>query len=163
MKTNTKFLKFCMLAGIAAITASCSDEVKPLLGDYSYNTSGQVAIDDTVQVVLSNEIGSMELERVKDNDIMLTMNSLRNGVYATQGTLDGDTISLVPFTRTMSVTYQTSDIVPTTVTENYNVEVSGKGKVYNETIHFYLKYSGESLSNGKKLTGENILMVAKKN
>ncbi|MGN0208953.1 MAG: hypothetical protein ACI397_05835, partial [Paludibacteraceae bacterium] len=49
------------------------------------------------------------------------------------------------------------------VTETFDVEVTGVGTLYKETIVFDLYFNGESQESDAYMTGDNILMVAKKN
>lgn len=168
MKTNT-YLQLALLIGSIALMASCSDPVKSRMGGYSYQIAKQEAtIDDTVSLVLTGEMGALQMERIKDDNILLTFNSLKGDVYTTTGRIDDDEIVLQPFERTLSVTYTVTqeDLlrpVDKTITETYNIEVSGGAEMHDETIHFTLQYNGTGVSNDKQLVGEDILMVAKHN
>ncbi len=168
MKTN-KYLQLCLFIGCIALMASCSDPVKSRLGGYSYQIAKQeITIDDTISIVLTGEMGSLQMEQVKDDNILLTFNSLKGDVYTTTGRIDNDEIVLQPFERTLAVTYTITqeDLlrpVDKTITETYNIEVSGSAEMHEETIHFTLRYSGTGVSNDKQLVGEDILMVAKHN
>lgn len=168
MKTN-KYLQLSLLIGCIALMVSCSDPVKSRMGGYSYQIAKQeVTIDDTVSIVLTGEMGSLQMEQVKDDNILLTFNSLKGDVYTTTGRIDDDEIVLQPFERTLSVTYTVTleDLlrpIEKTLNETYNIEVSGGAEMHDETIHFTLQYSGTGVSNDKQLVGEDILMVAKHN
>lgn len=164
-----KFLKFGFLAGIAAMAMSCTDPVKSLTGGYSYQVGKQeVVIDDTVSVVLTSEMGALQMEKSKDDEVLLTFNSMKGDVYTTTGKLDDKTITLAPFNRTLTVTYTITQEellrpVEKTVSETYNIEVSGEAEIHDETIHFTLQYAGTGVSDDKEIVGEDILMIAKKN
>ncbi len=168
MKTN-KYLQLCLLIGCIALMASCSDPVKSRMGGYSYQIAKQeVTIDDTLSIVLTGEMGSLQIEQVKDDNILLTFNSLKGDVYTTTGRIDDDEIVLQPFERTLSVTYTVTQEellrpIEKTLNETYNIEVSGGAEMHDETIHFILQYNGTGVSNDKQIVGENILMVAKHN
>ena len=168
MKTKLH-LQLGLLVGCIALMASCSDPVQSRMGGYSYQIAKQeVTIDDTVSIVLTGEMGSLQMEQVKNDNILLTFNSLKGDVYTTTGRIDDDEIVLQPFERTLSVTYTVTqeDLlrpVDKTVNETYNIEVSGGAEMHDETIHFTLQYRGTGVSNDKQIVGEDILMVAKKN
>ena len=168
MKTN-KYLQLGLFIGCIALLAGCSDPVKSRMGGYSYQIAKQeVTIDDTVSIVLTGEMGALQMEQIQDDSILLTFNSLKGDVYTTTGKIDNDDIVLQPFERTLSVTYTVTqqDLlrpVDKTLNETYNIQVSGSAEMHDETIHFMLQYNGEGVSNDKQLVGEDILMVAKKN
>lgn len=165
-----KYFTLSLLAGTIALMASCSDPVTSRMGDYSYNIArSEVIIDDSVHITLPAERGAMLLEQKDGNCIILTMNNPITGdTYTTTGEWQDDKIALKPFTRIISVTYKdtvTEVLLPVekTFNEDYNLEVSGEADVYSESIHFTLQYSGKCISNGKKVIGSDILMIAKKN
>lgn len=154
---------------LVVLMASCSDPVKSIVGGYSYQIAKQeVSIDDTIAAVLTSEIGALQIEAYHDSVILLTFNSLKGDVYTTTGTISDGGITLDPFSRTLTITYTVSQedfLRPTekTLTETYNIDVSGEAEIHDETIHFALRYDGTGVSNDKQLTGEDILMVAKRN
>ncbi len=164
-----KYFKMVVLASIVALAVGCTDPIKSLTGGYSYQVARQeVSIDDTLGVVLTSEIGALQMEQTQDNEILLTFNSMKGDVYTTTGKIDDKTITLAPFSRTLTVTYTITqeDLlrpVDKTVNEAYNIEVSGEAEIHDETIHFLLQYAGTGVSNDKKISGEDILMIAKKN
>ncbi len=168
MKTN-KYLQLGLFIGCIALLTGCSDPVKSRMGGYSYQIAKQeVTIDDTVSIVLTGEMGALQMEQIQEDSILLTFNSLKGDVYTTTGNIDNDDIVLQPFERTLSVTYTVTqqDLlrpVDKTLNETYNIQVSGSAEMHDETIHFMLQYNGEGASNDKQLVGEDILMVAKKN
>ena len=168
MKTN-KYLQLGLFIGCIALLAGCSDPVKSRMGGYSYQIAKQEGtIDDTVSIVLTGEMGALQMEQIQEDSILLTFNSLKGNVYTTTGKIDNDDIVLQPFERTLSVTYTVTqqDLlrpVDKTLNETYNIEVSGGAEMHDETIHFMLQYNGTGVSNDKQLVGEDILMVAKKN
>ena len=169
-----KYFTLSLLAGTIALMASCSDPVTSRMGDYSYNIArSEVIIDDSVHITLPAEQGSMLLEQKDGNNIILTMKSIGGlssigDTYTTTGEWQDDKIVLKPFTRIINVIYKdtvTEMFLPVekTFNEDYNLEVSGEADVYSESIHFTLQYSGKCISNGKKMIGSDILMIAKKN
>ena len=164
-----KDFTLCLLAGTIALMASCSDPVTSRMGDYSYNIAkSEVIIDDSVHITLPAEQGALLLEQKDGSSIILTMTIFGGGTYTTTGEWQDDKIVLKPFTRIINVTYKdtvTEMFLPVekTFNEDYNLEVSGEADVYSESIHFTLQYSGKCISNGKKMIGSDILMIAKKN
>ncbi len=163
------YWKTGLLVVLVALMTSCTDAVKSVVGGYSYQIAKQeVSIDDTIAAVLTSEIGALQIEAYHDSVILLTFNSLKGDVYTTTGILSNDAITLAPFSRTLTITYTVSKedfLRPTekTLTETYNIDVSGEAEIHDETIHFALQYDGTGVSNDKKLMGKDILMVAKRN
>ena len=159
-----------MAVGMVVISfAACSDPVKDRVGDYSYTIAKQtVIVADTINTTLTSEKGALEIEKKGDDGVVLTFNSLTGDVYTTTGTIKDDALSFKPFKRTVAVIYKVEEQVllvteEKTVTEEFDVTVSGTAEMHDETIHFYLNYEGKGVTNGNALKGENILMVAKKN
>ena len=170
MKPNMKkYFKIAVLAAVATLAASCTDTVKSLTGGYSYQIAKQeVSINDSIAAVLTSETGALEIERSKDDEVLLTFNSMKGDVYTTTGKIEDKTITLTPFTRTLNITYTITQEellrpVEKTINETYNLEVTGEAEIHDETIHFTLQYAGTGVSSDKTITGEDILMIAKKN
>ena len=161
------FLLCCLLlAGVAG----CDPAVK-MAGEYSYKLSGKVTIDST-DYTLSNEQGTMDMLRKTDGDMLLTFSQLRGGVYTAEAEINDTLLTLYPFERTVSIVFTVPDttfvlgdtiVRDKEVTETFDVEVTGVGTLYKETIVFDLYFNGESQESDAHLTGDNILMVAKKN
>lgn len=161
------FLLCCLLlAGLAG----CDPAVK-MAGEYSYKLSGKVTIDDA-DYTLSNEQGTMDMLRKTDGDMLLTFSQLRGGVYTAEAEINDTLLTLYPFERTVSIVFTVPDttfvlgdtiVRDKEVTETFDVEVTGVGTLYKETIVFDLYLNGESQVSDARLTGDNILMVAKKN
>ena len=162
-------LKIMAVGMVVLSFAACSDPVKERVGDYSYTIAKQaVTVADTINTTLTSEKGALEIEKKGDDGVVLTFNSLTGDVYTTTGTIKDDALSFKPFKRTVAVIYKVEEQVllvteEKTVTENFDVTVSGTAEMHDETIHFYLNYEGTGVTNGNALKGENILMVAKKN
>ncbi|MGM9809591.1 MAG: hypothetical protein ACI30J_01820 [Paludibacteraceae bacterium] len=167
MKRIILCLLSCLL--LAGLTG-CDPAVK-MAGEYSYKLSGKVTID-SADYTLSNEQGTMDLLRKTDGDVLLTFSQLRGGVYTAEAEINDTLLTLYPFERTVDITFTIPDTVSIggienirdkEVTETFDVEVTGTGTLYKETIVFDLYFHGESQVSDTRLTGENILMVAKKN
>ena len=169
-----KRILFCvlsclLLAGLAGL-AGCDPAVK-MAGEYSYKLSGKVTIGDS-DFTLSNEQGTMDMLRKTDGDMLLTFSQLRGGVYTAEAEINDTLLTLYPFERTVSIVFTVPDttfvlgdtiVRDKEVTETFDVEVTGVGTLYKETIVFDLYFNGESQVSDARLTGDNILMVAKKN
>lgn len=142
MKKTILFLFLCLLI------TGCRNELKCLEGTYSYKVSGKAVIDagdSTNTVVLGDEIGAMEIIGQQGNNVLLTFNQLAGGVYVTTAVLNDSVLSLMPFDKV--IFYQ----------RDYDVVVSGKGHIYDQTIVFDLQYSSD------KLNADKITMIAKHN
>lgn len=104
-----KYFKSILFTGIVALSfTACTDDIKPVLGTYSYKISGKATIDDTISVALDDEMGALEILRKDDDKMLLTLNTMGSDVCAASGVIDGTDITLDPFTHQISVTYKTS-------------------------------------------------------
>lgn len=143
--------KLCVFISILALCAvslvSCQDQVQQVSGAYSYKISGSVIVDEDT-VVLSDEIGALDIIHVNQDRALLTFNSLLGPVYATQAQIKGKQIFLTPYKRNLTV--QSKD---------YAVTVTGNGTIYDKTILFSLDYADEV----NKLTTDTLIMLCKKN
>ena len=138
---------------------ACQEDVsvRNIKGAYRYKSSGivQTAAPDgtSVRTHALTETGILELVSLHDgNDLLLTFNQSGGGVYSTQAAASEDALRFDPFTRMMTVDLET-----------YNVEVSGRGEVYDNTLILYLTLNGKSVSSDKTLQGTDIQMLAQKN
>ena len=166
-----KRILFCLLSCLLlAGLAGCDPAVK-MAGEYSYKLSGKVTIDGS-DYALSNEQGTMDMLRKTDGDMLLTFSQLRGSVYTAEAEINDTLLTLYPFERTVGITFTVPDttfvlgdtiVRDKEVTETFDVEVTGVGTLYKETIVFDLYFNGESQESDAHLTGDNILMVAKKN
>lgn len=157
-----KLLHGTILCLIMLMCLGCDEEasVRNVKGAYRYKASGVVTVttpsDKTSERVRTHSItetGVLELVSLHDgDDMLLTFNQSGGGVYNTHGTASDKTIHFDPFTRTMTVDLET-----------YNVEVSGRGEVFDNTIILYFTYSGKSVSSDRTLQGTDIQMLAQKN
>lgn len=150
--------------------AGCDPAVK-IAGEYSYRLSGSVDVEEQT-LALTNEQGTLDVLRKTDGDMLLTFSQFRGGVYTAEAEVSDTALTLYPFTRQVTLTFTVPDTITVggietvrekSVTETFDVEVTGAGTLYKETIVFDLYYHGESQSSDAVLTGEEIVMVAKKN
>ena len=113
MKTN-KFVKAGMLCGaVALVMVACTDDIKPVLGTYSYKISGKAVVDDTISTMLTDEMGALEILRKGDDKMLLTLNTMNGDACYTEADIDGDNVTLDPFRHFINVTYRAT--VPDTI------------------------------------------------
>ncbi len=136
-----------LLVILLALTAlvSCKDQVEQLSGSYSYKISGTAVFgNDTVSI--SEEIGALELIRLNADSALLTFNALRGPAYATKAKVEGKSIELMPYERTISH-----------MTRDYTVTASGQGDLYDGTMLLRLRYTGDDVK------ADSLTLLCKKN
>lgn len=180
--------RILIFTSISVILLGCEEtmEVRSAKGSYSFKTSGKAELgnldreDKTIE--LENESGQLEIISLhNEENVMLTFNQINGGVYSTKGTIKDDILEIEPYTRTYTITSTITiyDTIHTTIGgilnvdsisshekiihEIYDIEVSGNGTIYDNSIIFTLKYDGKSDSSERTLKSENIQMIAKKN
>ena len=136
-----------LLVILVALTAlvSCKDQVEQLSGSYSYKISG-TAIFGNDTTSLSEEIGALDLIHLSADSALLTFNALRGPVYATKAKVEGKTITLMPYERTISH-----------LTRDHTVTASGQGDLYDGTILVRLRYASDDVK------AESLTLLCKKN
>lgn len=151
---RTKQWAFVVLAGLVLCALNaCDNSVKDVLGDYSYKISGTAVIDDTIPVSLPDEQGAMQIVSQKGKDVLLTMNIFLGGVYTADAKVSGDSLFIKQCSRTIPLTYTYESeedsliSIEQAVTENFTLEVSGAGKVYNgiHTFSAHLRWQRRSI------------------
>lgn len=168
MKPNKIVITLLACMCIFLFTA-CESSLQTIVGEYSFKVSGQVVQDGTTGLPLPDEIGVMEIIDLHDGNLLLTFNTVNGSVYTTHAALSDNQLDLQPFTRTVSITIKKQDstilggLIEHTEVEHYNTEVYGYGTIHGETIEFTLQYSGMELSGNKRIKGNQITMLAKKN
>ena len=184
--------KLTIMAGLLLLLAACDDtaEVRDVKGGYRYKTTGQVMLQenykgatlaDTLSLKLTNESGQMEVVSLHNNDsVLLTIDQLNGDICSTRGTTDGKTLRFAPYTRTLTVPYESTRYdtlkigiapfeydtiiaIPVRETERFDITVSGTARVYDNNLLFDLKYSGKSQTSERTLVSRGIRMQAKKN
>lgn len=176
--------KLIIMAAFTLLFVSCSDtaDVRDIKGGYHYKTSGQVEISDNGKSnieQLAQETGMLEVVSLHDDDnVLITFSQTGGEVYNTKATADGNTLRFDPFHRTLTIKTTTDNTIgiddhlglldsigsyPTIHTEVFELTVSGRAEVYDNTLIFYYQYDGRSQSTGKTLRGTDIQMLAKKN
>lgn len=165
---TVKIFSYCFLFGAILFFSACESQLQSIAGEYSFKISGQIVKDATDKISLPDEMGAMEIVHVSDSTFLLTFNTINGSAYTTQAVLSNNQLELRPFLRTITLTYTKQgsgfwgEFIEFTETEYYNTEVYGYGTIYDKTIEFKLQYLGEELTSSKKITGNNILMLAKK-
>lgn len=178
--------KAIILLSACAMLMACTDqvEVRTVKGNYHYKTSGQVTVTESEKepyiLSLNNESGVLDVVSLhSENEVLLTFNQTNGGVYNTKGKANEKTIEFEPFKRTITlqtestkydtITIQTGVLkhdtilaIPVTINEVYDLTVSGRSEVYDNTLIFYLDYDGKSQSTDRVIKGKEIQMLAKK-
>jgi len=167
MKRRKPIALWC-LALIAITMVSCSkDEVKPFLGDYTYNTSGTIVLNMSgipLQLSVPNNTGQMHIISIDEDDrVMIQKTSLAGTVSVGYATIDDDEITFEPVTTTEAV-FTGQQYLTATITS------TGNGKIYDgKTIVINEKYTGSFAGMGSDinaagtLSGDSILTVAERN
>lgn len=162
--------KLALFIGIISILLSlnaCEEIQKELIGEYHYQVSGHVVLNDVRDLILNPEKGNLEIIKKDATTLMLIFFAEDGNTYTTTATIEGEVLVLAPFYKLLPVNYYTheSTLLSGTISvlheENYQVVVYGMGELYDDTIIFSLQYSGEELNSGTKLIGKNITLIAK--
>ncbi len=161
MKKCLRFL--VMTAAVASIVlsvSSCSKEgVKRFSGNYSFKTSGTITAmavsaegtddgtataegDGTVTVNLTAESGQMTIvtSDKSDGEMIVAMNILGGDVITFNAKADDKTLTIEPFTRTL--TLHVGTIFTDLVSVETTVTVSGEAQRYDSSLLFNLTYEG---------------------
>lgn len=162
--------KLALFIGIISILLglnACEEIQKELIGEYHYQVSGHVVLNDVRDLILNPEKGNLEIIKKDATTLMLIFFAEDGNTYTTTATIEGEVLVLAPFYKLLPVNYYTheSTLLSGTISvlheENYQVVVYGMGELYDDTIIFSLQYSGEELNSGTKLIGKNITLIAK--
>ena len=171
-----KALLFLALCCSIALSSCKKDGVRLFVGDYSFKTSGDLAISveaeyegedlpipASLNLSLSNDIGQLNISSVdkESGEVMVVINYLCGDVVTTTGFCDGDEIELDEFRRTILPVS-----ISTFISTYYYIKVSGKGRIYDDnTIVFDMKYNGKGSvgSVTYKIRDKNVKMVAYRN
>jgi uncharacterized lipoprotein NlpE involved in copper resistance len=154
---------FCVLSVVFALTA-CKNDAKQFLGDYSYKTSGSVTVktdSTTFSYRLADKIGQLDVVDLKSSDkdsVLLVMNEMGGGVTIIRAGVSGDSVFPVPYMRALILNVGK-------VNSTFNVQVSGSGVRYDETIVLNEIYDGALDDDSVNVTiyGNDICTVAEKN
>ncbi|MCQ2348639.1 MAG: hypothetical protein MJZ65_05565 [Paludibacteraceae bacterium] len=144
-----------LLALLTLSLVGCQDsaEVRSAVGTYSYKSSTTLQIDTLPSVTLIEQ-GALEIVSLKNKDsVLLTFNELLGGVYSTHACLDGDVITLCPFTRPLSHALLLNPLT---------IVVSGDGHVYDDNVVLNLSYQNLP-TDSVYISAPEVLLIAKKN
>ena len=156
-----KFIYFlCSISLIACFTACNNNAAESYIGEYDYQSSGNITLGGVQNLIIDLQ---------KDpTTLMLIFFAEDGNTYTTDATIEGNSVLLSPYHKLLTINYyitESSLLAGTTnrlITEDYQLTVYGTGTIYSNVITFTLQYSGQELSTGKKLVGNNITLIAKR-
>lgn len=167
MRSNKIIHIVALLTCIIAFYA-CTNKTQTILGEYHYQTSGQVTIDGAQVLPLTPEKGDMDIIQKDASTLMLIFYAEDGTTYTADAIIEDKNISVNPYTKLLPISYyikESSLLGGTTnrlIQEHYNTGVYSIGTLYENAIIFTMQYSGNELSTGKKLVGKDIQLIAKK-
>ena len=94
-----KRLSLIMFASILLFCNACTDTLHIVTGEYTYQASGQVTLDNVRSLILEHEMGTMDILYKDPSTLLLTFYSNDGNTYTTDATIDEKNIDLFPFTR----------------------------------------------------------------
>lgn len=152
---------------VSMVMVSCTDDLHQTAGEYTFKTSGSVTLtsgDKSETLLLNNEIGSLSIinKNDKDGGIILTINSSYGPVQIATGRIEGKILLIDAYTRSLVCTELKSQILqPDVVKMTFDdVDVTGIGERYDDTIIFTWTYEGVSTDGIVTLKGTNIKTIA---
>ena len=134
-----------LISLLSLLFTGCQEQVRAIVGTYSYKISGQVTVDDETKA-LPEEIGAMDLLRVDATNAILTFNALKGPVYTAEAEINNNEIDLFTFERNITIGLN-----------DYHIFVTGTGTVHDNTIIFTLDYTGNDISS------DQVTLLCKKN
>lgn len=156
-----------IMTAVSMIMVSCTDDLHQTAGEYTFKTSGSVTLtsgDKSETLLLNNETGNLSIinKDDKNDGIILTINSSYGPVQIATGRLVGKTLLIDAYNRSLEFTELKSQILqPDVVKTTFNdVDVSGNGERYGDTIIFTWTYEGVSTDGTVTLKGTNIKTIA---
>lgn len=165
----TKYFIQSFVVMLTLCLSACETPVQDIAGEYSFSVSGRVTKDASSQYELTNEMGTLEIAHLSDSTYKLFFDTQDGIVYTTKATLSNNQLDLRPFERSITLVFKSQessilgDIIQLEEKEYYRTEVYGSGTIYGNTIEFNLQYAGEELNGNHRITGNRILMIARKN
>lgn len=164
-----KFIYFlCSISLIACFTACNNNAAESYIGEYDYQSSGNITLGGVQNLIIDHEKGNMEVIQKDPTTLMLIFFAEDGNTYTTDATIEGNSVLLSPYHKLLTINYyitESSLLTGTTnrlITEDYQLTVYGTGTIHSNVITFTLQYSGQELSTGKKLVGNNITLIAKR-
>lgn len=157
---------FCMaFIAIIFMLNSCNKAVDPLVGDYSYKTSGSVSVQtstDTTTHQLADSYGQMNIIDLHSEDsIMIVINEWEGKVYTLKGIAHEGGYIIPRYTKTIKINGLSG------INNKYDVYVTGTATIYDKkTIVIHENYTGiihPDFSDTALIEGNNILTIAQRN
>ena len=174
MKKSILFFITCFL--VIFLSSCRKSGVDLFSGDYTFKSSGVISIraETTIDSIdvnipasldidLSNDIGQLNISvaDIDNNEVVVVINYLNGDVVVTDGTCDGDRITINEYKR------HNLPISVNTLTDfSHDIKVSATGRIYDEDmIVLDMDYSGKaSIGTVKyKVKDKDIKMVAYRN
>lgn len=171
-----KVLLLLALCCTITLTSCKKSGVNLFVGDYSFKSSGEIAITveaeyegenlpipASLNVSLINDIGQLNISSVdkKTGEVIVVINYLSGDVVTTTGICDGNEIELDEYRRTILPIS-----ISTMFSSYYYIKVSGTGHIYDDnTIVFDMRYNGKGTigSVTYKIKDKDVTMVAYRN
>lgn len=146
---------------------SCKKSTHPFIGDYTYQTSGEISVEiasKTVEIPLQL-MGQMQILKEKEaGKVLVIRKSIMGDITKIEGTINGKEIELEEHTIEEELLIPLDSL---TIEGKAKIIVKSKGKIYDNTIVFDESYSGYFYEKGSSaaglIVGKDITTVAKKN
>lgn len=158
-------MKKTVIFAVALLGLCSCNKAKIFTGDYAYKTSGTLTISrtDTTAVLYElkqvGQLNVIDLKSSKKDSVLLVFNELGGNITTVRAKVDGDSLRLVPYTKTISLQ---SGLLQSVSGE---IKVSGCGVRYDDIIMLDEVYDGELTSDTTtiKIYGSHIATVANRN
>lgn len=157
---------YCVaLLAMILMLGSCNKAVDPLVGDYSYKTSGTVSVQtstDTTTHQLAETYGQMNIiDLHSDDSIMIVMNEWEGKVYTIKCVAHEGGYIIPQYVKSIRINGLTS------IYNKYDVYASGTATIYDKkTIVIHETYTGiihPDFSDTALVEGNSILTIAQRN
>lgn len=150
---------------IILMLSSCNKAVDPLVGDYSYKTSGSVSVQtatDTTTHQLNETYGQMNIINLhSDDSIMIVMNEWEGKVYTVKCIAHEGGYVIPQYVKHVQINGLSS------INNKYDVYASGTATIYDKkTIVINETYTGiihPDFSDTALVEGNSILTIAQRN
>ncbi len=169
-----RFSHLFFIAGtllLMGCASSCSNKEGAALyeGNYSFKTSGSLNVEkklsddesaDTSEktLYLTAESGQMTIVKDGKNQVIITMNIIGSDILVLKGEVDDQTLVITQAKRALTVHDGTASV-------DFNCNVSGQARKYDDLIIFTLTYGGSGTSSlhDYTITSSEVNCVAKLN
>ena len=156
-----RILLLCFVL-LGCMTA-CQKNVQQFTGDYSYKISGSVTVEgliDEYDKMLTPRIGQMNIVRMNDSKsrVMITMNESGGRAYVCYGWIDGNQLTIDPYSFTTEMTLKATE------TGVYDVDAYGDGELTDDMLVIHQVWQGVKTNDEDVMfLGTDILIIAKRN